>query len=199
MEKLSKTKKVLILLGICAAVFIILDFNYFWANLKLIFHGQKQSYRSAVQAPAVQEKMEPNLLIIDSLGISVPVVYVDQANETVFQAALVNGVVHYPGTANPGQLGNCYIFGHSSDYIWSKGHYKSIFAVLPSISKGAEIIISDSQGNKFTYIVTDSHEVAANDVSVLSQQDYKKKLLTVQTSYPVGTALARWVAIAEMQ
>jgi LPXTG-site transpeptidase (sortase) family protein len=199
MSNLSKTKKLLIVLGVCVVVFLILDFNYFWANLKFILHGQKQSYKSTVQVPAVQQKMQPNLLIVDSLGIKVPVVYVDQANETAFQAGLINGVVHYPGTANPGQLGNCYIFGHSSDYIWSKGHYKSIFAVLPSISKGAEIVISDSQGNKFTYIVTDSKRVAANDTSVLDQQNYQKKLLTLQTSYPVGTALARWVAIAEIK
>lgn len=195
---LSKKKKIAIGVGILLALFLILDFNYFWANLKFLVQRQQQLNQPSVQTTAVPEKMEPDLLIINSLGIKVPVVYVNQANETAFQTGLINGVVHYPGTALPGQFGNCYIFGHSSDYIWSKGHYKSVFAVLPKINKGAEIVISDSQGNEYRYIVFDSRKVAASDTSVLAQ-DHTKKILTLQTSYPVGTALARWVAVAEMK
>jgi len=195
MDKLSRTKKIFILIGICAAVFVILDFGYLWANVNFFLHRPPST--PSVSVPVANLKIQPNLLIIDSLGIQVPIQYATATNETAFQAALINGVVHYPGTANPGQPGNCYIFGHSSDFIWSKGHYKNIFAVLPQIKKGSDIVISDQQGNKFNYIVIASHEVAANDVSVLSQQNYQKKLLTLQTSYPVGTALARWVVVAE--
>lgn len=183
------------------AVFIILDFNYFWANLKFDF--------SPPPAPAPQTasstnsgalpKIQPNFLVIDSLNVKVPVIYINQANEKTYQAALINGVVHFPGTASPGQLGNCYIFGHSSDFIWSKGHYKSIFAVLPKIQKGAVIVITDGIGQPFTYLVTGTAVVDPNDVSVLNQEGYKKKLLTLQTSWPVGTALKRFVVKAELK
>jgi HemK-like putative methylase len=71
------------------------------------------------------------MLSIPSLSIEAPIQFIDKADEKTFQAALKNGVVHYPGTALAGEFGNMYIFGHSSDYIWSKGHYKTIFAVLP--------------------------------------------------------------------
>ena len=181
--------------GVLAAVFLILNFGYFWANLKFLLHHPSPS----PAVVAVDVKITPNTLIIDSLGIQAPIQYATATNETAYQAALINGVVHYPGTANPGELGNCYIFGHSSDFIWSKGHYKNIFAILPQIKIGADVIVSGRQGNEFIYIVTDSHEVSANDVSVLSQQNYQKKLLTLQTSYPVGTALARWVVVAEIK
>lgn len=195
--KLSKPKKILIIIAALLAVFLILDFNYFAANFNFIVHRQQFAYL-AEHRPA-QSQTEPNVLSIPSLGITAPVIYVDQKSEKVYQAALINGVVHYPGTAKPGEFGNVYIFGHSSDYMWSKGHYKNIFALLPRMQNGEEIQISDQQGKQFRYLVTDSRKVAANDVSVLSQQNYEKKLLTLQASYPVGTALARWVVVAEIK
>jgi len=136
---------------------------------------------------------------VDSLNIRVPIVYVYSVSEKDFQAGLINGVVLYPGTALPGQLGNPYIFGHSSDYIWSKGRYKTIFAPLPKIALGAEIVITGNGGERFVYKVISSKKVASSDTSVLSQQGYAKKLLTLQTSYPVGTALARWVVVGEIK
>lgn len=142
---------------------------------------------------------QPNMLYVDSLNISVPVVNAKKVGEKYFQAALIDGVAHYPGTALPGQLGNDYIFGHSSDYAWSKGHYKKIFSTLPKIQKGASIRITNSQGTEFVYTVFDSRKVSAKDLSVLSQKGFKKRLLTLQTSYPVGTALARWVVVAELK
>lgn len=201
MENLSLQKKILILAGIIAAIFLILNFNYFWVNIKFSFSRPPQRSIPQVQSASssTPEVFEPNMLNVPSLGIIAPVVYIAEQGETAYQAALINGVVHFPGTANPGQLGNCYIFGHSSDFIWSKGHYKTVFALLPRIQKGAEIEITDPKGQKFIYTVTDSRKVASSDLSVLDQQGNKKKFLTLQTSYPVGTALARWVVIGELK
>jgi LPXTG-site transpeptidase (sortase) family protein len=195
---LTKTKKIFVVVGVLLLVFLFLDFFYFWANLQFFLRGNTVSYQTS-QSLSASQKTQPNTLNITSLGIKAPVVYPTEKTESAYQAALINGVAHFPGTALPGALGNCYIFGHSSDFIWSKGHYKSVFAVLPKIQMGAEINISDQQGNEFTYTVVDSRKVAADDLSVLDQQGYKKKLLTLQTSYPIGTALARWVVIAEIK
>ncbi|MBX4211676.1 MAG: sortase [Candidatus Yanofskybacteria bacterium] len=144
------------------------------------------------------EKMEPDTLVIESLGIKVPIVYVEESNEDAFQEGLINGVVHYPGTADIGKPGNPFIFGHSSDYIWSKGKYKTIFAVLPKIASDAEIKASDHQGRVYRYKVTKTLVASPNDTKLLDQQDFKEKLLTIQTSYPVGTALKRFIVVAQM-
>ncbi len=165
-------------------------------NIKFYFHRTSPAPQSDQQT---SPQAEPDHLWIDSLNISAPLKYVDEAKESVFQAALKDGVVHFPGTALPGQLGNAYYFGHSSDYPWSGGHYKTVFALLPKISTGAEIRITDSQGNLFTYVVTETKVVAPSDVSVLDQGNNQKKILSIQTSYPVGTALRRFVAIAELK
>ncbi len=139
-----------------------------------------------------------NTLTVSSLGLQVPVVYVTQATEDAFQAGLKNGVVHYPGSANPGNLGNDYIFGHSSDYWWSNGRYRTVFAVLPQIKIGADIILTNAQGQAFTYRVFEAKVVAATDVSYLGQYAYKRKLVTLQTSWPIGTAFKRFVVIGEL-
>lgn len=156
--------------------------------------------KQPVSKPPVDnsKKYEPNMVYINSLGIKVPLQYAKEANEKSYQESLLNGVGHHPDTARPGQLGNVYIFGHSSDYKWSKGKYKTIFANLPHIKIGVEIVVTDNLGNAYKYKVTDSLRVEATDVRWLNQANYQKKLLTLQTSYPVGTAKARWVVRAEI-
>src|SRR5438093_1507422 len=123
-----------IVLGLAVLIFILINLPSYWIIIKQEFYPPSQAIPVAHNQKQVLGT--PNLLEISSLGIKAPVVYVDQANETAFQAALKDGVVHYPGTALPGQPGNVYIFGHSSDYFWSNGHYKTIFASLPQIKKG---------------------------------------------------------------
>lgn len=189
-------KTILFLAALSFALFSILNAPYIAANLRFLL--TKQSVSEPITQTQIAQLHAPDTLSIPSLSIEAPIQFIDKADEKTFQAALKNGVVHYPGTALAGEFGNMYIFGHSSDYIWSKGHYKTIFAVLPSIKNGDEIFVTDSKGTQYTYKVIDTKIVKPNDVSVLDQQGNKKKLLTVQTSYPVGTALRRFVAIAEL-
>ncbi len=205
-KQLSTNSKIAIAVIALLSLFGLMNIGYLWVNLKYIFiypdtKVQSQSFKQnnniEPEQNNFQVKSQANFFQIKSLGIKAPIIYPVEASETVYQEALKNGVAHFPGTAQPGELGNCYIFGHSSDYLLSKGKYKNIFALLPKIKIGEEIIISDSEREKHIYIVLASRKISHDDVSVLDQQNYKKKLLTLQTSYPLGTALARWVAIAE--
>jgi len=152
--------------------------------------------KTTVSATAL--KGEPNTLTIPALQITAPIVYITEATEPVFQKALQSGVVHYPGTAKPGEGGNCYIFGHSSDYIWSRGNFKTVLALLPQIEIGDEVVVSNTSGEQFTYTVTKSFVASPKDVQLLDQGDRTKKILTVQTSYPLGTALKRWIVVGEI-
>ena len=144
----------------------------------------------------VTPELNPHTLFIPSLQISAPIRESKEETETAFQEALQQGVVHYPNTAQPGEIGNMYIFGHSSDYKWSKGHYKTIFAKLPEIIPMSPIYISNADGDVFTYVVQETRIVEANNFSVLAQGNQKQ--LTLQTSYPVGTARQRFLVIATL-
>src|SRR5689334_16749092 len=95
-------------------LFLIVNAPYF--KYQLTKHFDKNSSTPPVVQSDPRDKMTPNTLIIESLKINVPVVYVNDSNEDAFQKALIDGVVHYPGTVNPGDSGNDYIFGHSSDF-----------------------------------------------------------------------------------
>ena len=184
--------------SIFAVVVGVFAFPYLQARLRPIT-PTPSSTPSSVSVEGEPQLSEPNHLSIPVLGIEAPVIYVEEKSETVYQTALKNGVVHYPGTAKPGELGNAYIFGHSSDYVWSAGDFKTVFAKLPQIEMGTEIFISNENGEMFTYLVTETKVVGPRDLSVLDQNEYQDKQLTIQTSYPLGTALQRYIVISELK
>ncbi|GEM_PF-3072615 len=138
-------------------------------------------------------------LTVTRIDVAAPLMVVGRADEQLFQKALEDGVVHYPGTASPGQPGNMYVFGHSSDYRYRHGSYKTVFARLPELQAGDRIVVTDATNTSFTYKVTGGAVVAAGAMQYLSQDTGGKSLLTLQTSYPIGTALKRYVVISELE
>ena len=145
-----------------------------------------------------------NRLVIPKLGKSVPLVnmtteHIEGENwaelEKQIQEGLREGVVHYPGTAIPGQTGNVFITGHSSYYPWDPGKFKDVFAVLNQLEAGDEYYVYYDQ-QKFVYKVREVYEVTPDNVNVL-QQPHDKKISTLMTCTPVGTALRRLIVRAE--
>jgi LPXTG-site transpeptidase (sortase) family protein len=145
-----------------------------------------------------------NRLVIPKLGRSVPLVnmsteHIEGENwselEKQIQGGLQQGVVHYPGTAAPGQVGNVFITGHSSYYPWDPGQFKDVFAVLGQLEIGDEYYVYYDQ-QKYTYQVTEKFEVQPDNVNVL-QQPHDKKISTLMTCTPVGTTLRRLIIRAE--
>ena len=115
--------------------------------------------------------------------------------EDQIHSALGTGVVHFPGTAEPGQKGNAFLTGHSSNVLWEQSAYNTVFALLPKINIGDEILVTYNQST-YHYTVTDKKEVKPNDVSALKQGE--GKTLTLVTCTPVGTALRRLVVTATL-
>lgn len=145
-----------------------------------------------------------NRLIVPKLGLNVPIVNPpvdallneDWAKlEEDIQTGLQDGVVHYPGTARPGQAGNFFLTGHSSYYAWSEGDYKSVFARLAELSIGDEYWVYYG-GDKHRYLVTSKYEVKPSDVHVLDQPT-DSRLATLMTCTPLGTTLRRLIVAAQ--
>ena len=144
-------------------------------------------------------------IIIPKIAKNIPILDVDPINlengrfsdfEADIQKILKKGVVHYPGTAEPGQNGNLFITGHSSYYPWDNGKYKDVFAALHNLKEGDEYYIFD-KGKKYKYVITTRKIVSPYDVSVLDQ-DYTKKTSTLMTCTPVGTAKNRLILQSEL-
>lgn len=145
-----------------------------------------------------------NRLIIPKLNLNIPIVVPSysallredwvQVEEDI-QKALEGGVVHYPGTAKPGQAGNFFVTGHSSYYPWAPGNYKTVFARLHLLSEGDEYWVYYG-GDKHRYIVRSAYEVKPSNVDVLDQPA-DRRISTLMTCTPVGTTLRRLIISAE--
>lgn len=142
-------------------------------------------------------------IIIPRLGTNVPIKPVTENNlfkqnwfglEKDIQAALLDGVVHYPGTPTPNKSGNVVLTGHSSYYPWNPGRYKDVFAVLHNINIGDEIVMFHKQ-KKYSYTVTQIEKIYPEDVKVLG--DAGDDRLTLITCTPIGTNIKRLIVTAK--
>ncbi len=144
------------------------------------------------------QQTENASLSIPSLGITVPIIWTSDVKN--FDKDLQSGVVHYPGTAMPGEIGTSYISGHSSNYSWAKGDYNKIFASLGDLKQydSFSITANDQLGKKiiFHYVVTGSSVYKADDQAQFANQG--KSIVALSTCWPVGTSSKRLVVFGEL-
>ena len=174
---------------------------------------QNQEPLPIVQNPETAKKQIPELtmevappddrIIISRINRNVPVVRISTetllrkdwaALENQIQGALQHGVVHYPGTAYPGDDGNVVITGHSSYFPWDPGRFKDVFALLHQVSVGDEVVVYQDQ-KKYKYVVYEKKVVSPSQVEVLTQDGDDR--LTLITCTPVGTDLNRLIVLAK--
>lgn len=161
---------------------------------------------AASEIPALNLEIYPpdTRIIIPRINQNVPVIGVKNENliarkwdelEADIQKALRNGVIHYPGTALPGDNGNVVITGHSSYYAWDAGRFKDVFALLHDVKIGDRVVVYFNQ-KKFVYEVNKIKVVAPKDVDILGPTPTEQ--LTLITCTPMGTNLKRLIVIAKL-
>lgn len=142
-------------------------------------------------------------IVIPRILKNIPVIGVGNANliarnwdalEKDIQEALRGGVVHYPGTALPGERGNVVITGHSSFYAWDAGRFKDVFGLLHEIKPQDKIFLFHNQ-KRYTYEVFDIRVVKPSEIDVLGQTNDER--LTLITCTPLGTNLKRLIVTAK--
>lgn len=140
----------------------------------------------------------PGLLEIPDLKIKVPLMWSQDPKD--FDQDLQNGVVHYPGTAMPGQIGTTYIAGHSSNYIWAKGSYNRVFAVLGDLKNNSsfQITVTTAAGQKvvYHYVVTRSQQYSPTDQAQF--QNGGQSVVALSTCWPVGSTAKRLVVFGQL-
>ncbi len=158
-------------------------------------HATAQNIPDSVAATYNVDKNAPPRIRINKINVTAPVLF-DQTtvNEWAFLRDLRHGVVHYPGTAVPGQTGNVVIFGHSSGQWWAPGDYKFVFTLLNKLVYGDRIFI-DYKGTRYIYKIYNTKIVLPNDLSVLNQTG--SHMLTLMTCTPVGTSAKRLIIQAQ--
>lgn len=176
------------------------------ANPAATQHRQQQgvSGRRTAQAAAPIDngtainKAVPGRLDIPANKISVPIIWTK--NIADFDADLRKGIVHYPGTAMPGDMGTSYISGHSSGYLWDRNPYKQVFAALGQVKDGTSFSITAQQMNGktvvFHYVVERRGEYAADDQSQFVST--ANSVVALSTCWPVGTTDRRLVLFGRL-
>lgn len=143
-------------------------------------------------------------LIIPRINRNVPVVNVSSEAlmtkdwdklESDMQGALRYGVIHYPGTAYPGQPGNIVVTGHSSYFPWDPGRFKDVFAVLHDMRAGDKILLYHNQ-QQYIYEVDTIKKIWPSDLNVLRPSPENK--LTLITCTPLGTNIKRLIVEAKL-
>jgi sortase A len=135
----------------------------------------------------------PGRVDIPSLKVSVPIVWTKDPKN--FERDLKSGVVHYPGTPLPGDIGTSYISGHSSGYFYDKSAYKQAFAKLGNLKDGEKftITVTLKNGKKATlhYKVGGRATYAADDQRQFVQT--ADQVVALSTCWPINTTAERLV------
>jgi LPXTG-site transpeptidase (sortase) family protein len=136
-------------------------------------------------------------IVIPKISANAKVIpQVDPYNSRIYQVALTKGVAHAKGTALPDQIGNMFIFSHSSVNLLDATRYNSVFFLLSKLKNNDEIDIY-YKGSKYKYQVEEIKTVDAKDVSYLNPNS-KTQTLILMTCWPAGTNYKRLLVIAKL-
>ncbi len=138
-----------------------------------------------------------NTLEIPKISISVPIIFSASAEKNALVKDLDSGVVYYPGSVYPGQIGQIIILGHSAPPGWPKIKHQWVFTDLDKLSPGDTILI-DLNNKQYTYIVKQKTiiqrgaEVPQNNLST------NNNVLTLISCWPPGKDYQRIAVQAEL-
>lgn len=139
------------------------------------------------------ETSSKKLLIIKKFNIKAPIIPVNQLDLNLVYKKLKEGVVLFPQSDIPGK-GYSVIIGHSSQYPWQEGNYKTVFSLLSELEKGDKIyVIWENKGLVFEVddkqIFLPWSEGGQTTEMVFPKE--KRPILILQSCWPAGVAKKR--------
>jgi LPXTG-site transpeptidase (sortase) family protein len=134
---------------------------------------------------------------LEFFSLAIPSLGIKSASVKVNGEDLSKSLIHYPGTALPGETGSVVIFGHSTlPQFYKPDNYTSIFSTLPNTQIGADIFTTVDKVT-YTYRVTKIYQVKPQDTWAL-RQVYDQRLIKLVTCVPPGTTLRRLIVEAQL-
>ena len=105
------------------------------------------------------------------------------------------GVVYYPGSVYPGQIGQIVILGHSAPAGWPKIKHDWVFSDLNNLSAG-DIILIDLNNKQYKYIVKQKTIIGKG--ADIPEYGFTKNVLTLVSCWPPGKDYQRIAVQAEL-
>jgi LPXTG-site transpeptidase (sortase) family protein len=187
------TKQLGALIFLFAVFYILINSGAFWVRLRYSIAAEPVQTPPAVTVPPEPVIDYPPEIIIPKLGVRAPLIL--NVAPGMMLDTLHNGVAHYADTALPGYVGNVVVVGHSSDYPWSPGQFKTVFALIDKLVVGDQITVPYTS-QQFVYEVIETKVVRPTELSVLAASNEPR--LTLITCYPVGTTQKRYIVTARL-
>lgn len=179
------------------ALSLIIFVAIFYPVVKLELNYQIQEKFKPSQTKNIEPLDRQFGIVVPKIGANAKIVAeVDPFSRWEYQLALTKGVAHAKGTSLPGQMGNIFLFSHSSVNFYEASRYNSIFYLLDKMEAGDQIELY-FRGEKFTYLVSDKKIVSASEVGYLKGEG-EGKTITLMTCYPAGTSFKRLLVLGEL-
>lgn len=187
----------LILIGTVFGPIIVKELGYRFDKMAGVSYSSDPTANWNFQKPL----MPPNTdfaIVIPKIKAVAPIIdNVDPFDSDAYLKALREGVAHASGTVYPGQIGNVFLFAHSTDAFYNVGKYNAVFFLIGHLENDDEIDLF-YRGIRYTYSVYDKKVVAPEDTEYLGTLGTGEKTLTLQTCYPPGTTIKRLVVLAKL-
>lgn len=174
-------------------VFFSLNFK---AYANRLMYEVGTDFREKFNVPAVllHTENQADEIIISKIGVRAPIIISKDVATKKILDDLKSGVSLYPGSAKPGSAsGKTVILGHSSEHIWHKGNYPTVFNLINELEKGDEITVVFG-GKTYVYRVEEKFVKTPKQI----QKEIKKDGLYLMSCWPIGTDLKRIVVRATL-
>jgi sortase A len=159
-------------------------YKYFYSLEESLSESTEISDKADEEKDTNELKDVIGIIKIDKIDIKLPIK--SYFNEKEFKSY----AGHLPGTAKPGELGNCVIAGHRAR---ARGR---LFNRLDELEIGDKILITYNSNN-FEYKVIEIKIVEPTDTSVLKVAE-DESILTLITCHPIKTNTHRLIIKASL-
>lgn len=200
-------KFLIIFVLVFAAVYFALNYSAYIQKIKFWYRDEfapnEKPLSAIILGPSdVSEdknlsfpNIDDNSIFVERIDIKAPITFRVENEEKAVSDNLKNGVIHIAGTSLPGENGNVFITGHSSNYPWVSSKYNAIFALLDKEVVG-DLILVKFQNVNYIYQIEEKFVVGPTETSVMdAYAEYPT--LTLMTCTPVGTNLNRLIIRAK--
>lgn len=170
---------------------------YFYPNHSVDSKDSKQVSQLAEEVKTSYTDKQ-SVLEIPRISLSAPIVFSQSSNRDDIMEDLDSGVVYYPGSVYPGQVGQIIILGHSAPSGWPKAKYDWVFTDLEKLSVG-DLVYIDLNNKQYTYVVRQKNIVGRGAEVPGQPADSKKNTLILISCWPPGKDYQRIAVQAELQ
>jgi Sortase domain len=136
-----------------------------------------------VEVPLVYTNLEDRFEKNADSTINFNKTFTDDSASTPIQQKLKKGVILEPMAPQPGETGNSYISGHTSNYSYVDSQWNTAFKPLESKTKvGEKFYVYDCEGRKLSFKVVEAKEIKAEDTDEAWKDYPDKRIVTLQGS-----------------